>query len=172
MRIISIRWGRRPLVLVATGVALALILIAVGARRRRANEDVPTTPVLRGDLQIDVLPDLNKGLVTILTYGVLITRLGFYRDDWYLLSTGQSQGSAGIVGLFQIDRPLLGYLYAFAFRALGATPLAWQLAALLMRLTGNLTFFWLLRRLWPGAMCPRPRNMLDRCSISHLRATI
>ena len=58
-------------------------------------------------------------VVTLLTYGILIPQLGFYRDDWYLLSTAQSQGPAGIIALFQIDRPLVGYLYAVAYRLLG-----------------------------------------------------
>ena len=89
------------------------------------------------------------GLVTVLTYGVLITRLGFYRDDWYLLSTAQSQGPAGIVALFQIDRPLIGYFYAIAYRLLGTLPLGWQIFGLILRLGGNLAFFWLLRLLWP-----------------------
>ncbi len=88
-------------------------------------------------------------LVTLLTYGILISQLGFYRDDWYLFSTAQSQGPAGIVALFQIDRPLVGYLYAFGYQLLGVSPLAWQVAALFMRLAGNLAFFWLLRLLWP-----------------------
>ncbi len=48
-------------------------------------------------------------LVTLLTYGVLIPQLGFYRDDWYLFSTAQSQGSAGISGLVP-DRSPLGRL--------------------------------------------------------------
>jgi len=87
--------------------------------------------------------------VTLLTYGVLIPQLGFYRDDWYLLSTAQSQGSAGIVALFQIDRPLIGYLYVIGFKWFGLSPLAWQVAALLIRLAGNLALFWLLRLLWP-----------------------
>lgn len=88
-------------------------------------------------------------LVTVLTYGVLIPRLGFYRDDWYLFSTAQSQGPAGIVALFQIDRPLVGYFYAMGYRLLGISPLAWQVAALCMRIGGNLAFFWVLRLLWP-----------------------
>jgi hypothetical protein len=88
-------------------------------------------------------------LATLLAYGVLLPQLGFYRDDWYLLSTAQSQGSAGIVALFQIDRPLVGYFYAIAYRLLGLSPLAWQIAALLMRLAGNLAFLWLIRLLWP-----------------------
>jgi hypothetical protein len=88
-------------------------------------------------------------LVTVLTYGVLIPQLGFYRDDWYLFSTAQSQGSAGIVALFQIDRPLVGYLYAIGFKLLGLSPLAWQVVTLFIRLAGNLALFWLLRLLWP-----------------------
>lgn len=86
---------------------------------------------------------------TLLTYGILIPWLGFYRDDWYLFSTAQSQGSSGIVALFQIDRPLIGYLYAVGYRVLGVSPLAWQVTTLFMRLAGNFAFFWLLRLLWP-----------------------
>jgi hypothetical protein len=96
---------------------------------------------------------LSIGLITVLTglaYGILITQLGFYRDDWYLFSTAQSQGTAGIVALFQIDRPLVGYLYAACYRLLGTAPLAWQLTVLVVRLAGNLAFFWLLRMLWPA----------------------
>ncbi len=95
---------------------------------------------------------LSLGLitfVTLLTYGVLIQKLGFYRDDWYLFSTAQSQGSAGIVALFQIDRPLLGYLYALGYQVFGGTPLPWQVATLIIRLIGNLAFFWLVCLLWP-----------------------
>ncbi len=88
-------------------------------------------------------------LVTILTYGVLIPQLGFYRDDWYLFSTAQSQGLAGIRALFQIDRPLIGYLYSFGYQLLGISPFAWQAVTLLTRLVGNLALFWLVRLIWP-----------------------
>jgi hypothetical protein len=88
-------------------------------------------------------------LVTVLTYGILIPQLGFYRDDWYLFSTAQAHGPTGIVGLFQIDRPLVGYFYAVGYELLGLAPLAWQVAALVMRLAGNAAFLWLLRLLWP-----------------------
>ncbi len=88
-------------------------------------------------------------LVTALAYGVLIPQLGFYRDDWYLFSTAQSSGPSGIVALFQIDRPLVGYFYAVLYEALGSSPLGWQLAALVTRVGGNAAFLWLLRTLWP-----------------------
>ncbi len=90
-------------------------------------------------------------LVTLVTYGVLIRQLGFYRDDWYLFSTAQSQGSTGVIALFQIDRPLVGYFYALGIRVLGMSPLAWQLATLAIRVAGNLAFLWLVRLIWPGS---------------------
>ena len=88
--------------------------------------------------------------MTVVTYGVLLPQLGFYRDDWYLLATAQSEGPAGIISLFQIDRPLLGYLYAGAYRLLGVDPLAWQVATLVLRVAGNLLFWRLLRMTWPA----------------------
>lgn len=88
-------------------------------------------------------------LVTALTYGILIPQLGFYRDDWYLFSTAQSGGASGIIALFQIDRPLVGYFYAAGYQLLGSSPLAWQVSALLVRIAGNLGFLWLLRLIWP-----------------------
>src|SRR5512142_2290628 len=89
-------------------------------------------------------------LVTLVAYGVLIPQLGFYRDDWYLFSTAQSQGSAGVIALFQIDRPLVGYFYALGIQVLGMSPLAWQVATLFVRLAGSLAFLWLLRLIWSG----------------------
>jgi len=86
--------------------------------------------------------------VTLLTYGVLISQLGFYRDDWYQMWTAQSQGSAGLIALFQSDRPLVGYLYALAYRFIGTAPLGWHIYALVVRLIGSLAFFWLARSIW------------------------
>ena len=66
-------------------------------------------------------------LATLLTYGVLISQLGFYRDDWYLLWTAESQGMAGILKLFRGDRPFVGWLYSFDFSMLGISPFGWHL---------------------------------------------
>jgi len=89
-------------------------------------------------------------LTTILTYGALIPKLGFYRDDWYFLWTAQAQGAQGIVALFSIDRPLVGWIYLLDSMILPASPLAWHIFALLLRLLGVLGFFWLARLLWPA----------------------
>ncbi|MDD2922829.1 MAG: hypothetical protein PHQ36_11155 [Anaerolineales bacterium] len=84
----------------------------------------------------------------IATYGALISHLGFYRDDWYLLWTAQSQGTQGILKLFAGDRPFDGWLYSLDFWMMGLSPLRWHLYALGVKIVSALAFFWLLRSLW------------------------
>jgi hypothetical protein len=89
-------------------------------------------------------------LVAALSYGILIQRLGFYRDDWYMLWAGQSNmGLSGIIQLFQTDRPLIGWVYALIFKLIGANVLYWQLYALLLKILTGLTFLWIMRLVWP-----------------------
>ena len=89
-------------------------------------------------------------LAAALTYGVLLPKLGFYRDDWYMLWSGQSRdGLAAIIRLFQTDRPLIGWTYALIFKLIGANVLMWQLLALLLKICTGLAVFWLLRLVWP-----------------------
>lgn len=88
--------------------------------------------------------------VVILTYGVLLPQLGFYRDDWYMLQTGQARGAAGLIEIFQTDRPFIGYLFALYFRLLGTAPLGWHLGALSIKIVGAVSFLWLMRLLFPG----------------------
>jgi hypothetical protein len=88
-------------------------------------------------------------ITTVLSYGILIPQLGFYRDDWYMLLAGQSEGAQGIINLFAIDRPLIGYLYALDYAVLGNSVLGWHLYALFLRLLGSVGFFYLLRAIWP-----------------------
>jgi hypothetical protein len=95
---------------------------------------------------------LSAGLIlltTILTYGVLIPHLGFYRDDWYMIWTAQSQGPQGVLNLFKGDRPFIGILYAFDYSLLGKTTLYWHLYALIIKLIGGFALLWLLRLIWP-----------------------
>ncbi|MDD2922862.1 MAG: hypothetical protein PHQ36_11320, partial [Anaerolineales bacterium] len=87
--------------------------------------------------------------VVFLTYGILIPQLGFYRDDWYMLLAGQGHGSAGLIALFQTDRPFIGYLYAIYFRLLGTSPLGWHIFALVVKMAGGVSFLWFARLLFP-----------------------
>ena len=89
-------------------------------------------------------------LSVVLTYGILIPRLGFYRDDWYMLWSGQSpSGLSGIIRLFQTDRPLIGWTYALIFKFIGTSHLAWQFLALALKISSGLAVLWLLRLVWP-----------------------
>lgn len=88
-------------------------------------------------------------VTTLLSYGILIPQLGFYRDDWYMLLAGQTEGARGIINLFAIDRPLLGYIYALDYALLGSSVLGWHLYALFLRLLGSVAFFYLIRAIWP-----------------------
>ena len=88
-------------------------------------------------------------LSTLLSYGILIPQLGFYRDDWYMLLAGQTEGAQGIINLFAIDRPLIGYIYALDYALLGSSVIGWHLYALFLRLLGSIGFFYLLRVIWP-----------------------
>jgi hypothetical protein len=98
-------------------------------------------------------PWLASGLIilaTALTYGILLPKLGFYRDDWYMLWSGQSKdGLSAIIRLFQTDRPLIGWTYAWIFKLIGANVLMWQLLALVLKICTGLAVFWLLRLVWP-----------------------
>ena len=88
-------------------------------------------------------------IVTLLTHAPLLSQLGFYRDDWYLIWTGQSLGIEGIIALFRGDRPLFGQLYALDYLLLGDAPLGWHILGLIVKLITALGTLWLLRSLWP-----------------------
>jgi hypothetical protein len=88
-------------------------------------------------------------LLTIITHGLRLIDLGFYRDDWYLLWNGYTQGFQSIGPIFQGDRPFMGIIYSWVYRFLGNEALAWHLYALVLKLGGALAFFWLLRMIWP-----------------------
>lgn len=88
-------------------------------------------------------------IAALITYAPLLSQLGFYRDDWYLIWTAQTQGAEGILSLFRGDRPFLGWLYVFDYNLLGSSPLNWHIYALILKIIGGLGFLWLLRSLWP-----------------------
>jgi len=88
-------------------------------------------------------------LTSIVTYGLAISKLGYYHDDWYLLWSGQARGADSIIPLFSTDRPFMGVIYSFVYRLLGDSYVNWHVYALMWRLVGGLAFFWILRLIWP-----------------------
>ena len=84
-----------------------------------------------------------------ITYLPFIRKQFFYRDDWYMIWAGYTQGVHAIIEEFSVDRPFLGLIYAANYLLLGNNPLAWNLYALFLRLSGAFAFLWLLRIIWP-----------------------
>lgn len=88
-------------------------------------------------------------LVALMTHAPLIPELGYYRDDWYLIWTGHTQGFEKIPNLFLLDRPFMGLVYSLDYLILGDNPLNWHLYAFFLQVLGSLAFFWILRMLYP-----------------------
>ena len=87
-------------------------------------------------------------LVTIAAYIPLISQLGFYWDDWPMLWFKITKGAEGFATAFDSDRPFLGYLYQITAH-LSNDPLVWQIITVILRWAVTLSFWWMLRQLWP-----------------------
>ena len=85
-----------------------------------------------------------------LAYGPFLPKLGFYRDDWYVLWAAHTHGTRSLVALFSIDRPMVGQLFAWTSSVFGDNALAWQVHALFLRWLGASLTLVLLRAVWPS----------------------
>lgn len=84
----------------------------------------------------------------ILAYGLLIPWLGLYWDDW-ALTWFSHEYSANYFIDYAAYRPVSGWLYTLFFSLLGENILAWQIFALVANWLSVLSFWWLLRLIWP-----------------------
>jgi len=89
-------------------------------------------------------------LVSAITFLPLANRLGFYRDDWYMLWSANARGANSIIDLFSIDRPFMGFTYGLTYRLLGNSPLPWQLYAFALKTLGAMALYGIVRLMWPG----------------------
>lgn len=88
-------------------------------------------------------------VLAVLAYGWQLGRLGLYWDDWLFLWAAANPDPAFYQTLFAASRPLT-WLPAYGLaRLLPPDPLAYHLAALLVRALGALAFWDFLRQLWP-----------------------
>jgi hypothetical protein len=83
-------------------------------------------------------------------YAPLITRLGFYWDDFPINWIASTMGGAGLARYFSTNRPVWGLIYQVTTPLLGSTPLPWQVFALLLRWLTGLALWALLRLTWGG----------------------
>lgn len=91
------------------------------------------------------------GLITlaVLAYAVHIGRLGFYRDDWYMVWAGTLLGADEISTLVLFERPVRTLFYEAAYSLIGNNVLGWHLTSLVLRIGSAAAFLWVLRQVWP-----------------------
>jgi hypothetical protein len=87
-------------------------------------------------------------IIAILSYGLLINRLGYYWDDFPLSYIHNVYGSAGLERYFSTNRPFWGYLYQVTFYLFNQ-PWQWQINALVWRWLSAVILWILLRETWP-----------------------
>lgn len=95
---------------------------------------------------------LALGLLTLcgLSYGLLAPKMGFFLDDWYIVSTYRIFGVSGFTEYFRGDRPLLSFIYLIFMPIFKDSLLAWQILAIFTKCLSALTFWILLEMLLPG----------------------
>lgn len=94
-------------------------------------------------------PALYLLVLCLAAYAPLITRLGFYWDDFPISWIAATMGGEGLERYFSTNRPVWGMIYRLTTPLLGSTPLVWQVAALLLRWASGLALYWLVRLVWP-----------------------
>ena len=87
--------------------------------------------------------------VCILSFGLLIPKLGLYWDDWETIQVLKLYGIDRIWDYFRGDRPLSGWTYALFAPFVGTSVLGWQIISLLLRYASGLAMWWLLNLIWP-----------------------
>lgn len=88
-------------------------------------------------------------LLGALVFLPLVSKLGYYRDDWHVAWAGYTRGPQQIFDQHLTDRPFMGLLYAGTYMVLGDRPIAWQLYSVGMKITGAIIFYWLGTLIWP-----------------------
>ena len=98
-------------------------------------------------LQVWVVPIALLVLCSI-SYGMFISKLGFYWDDWSIAYYIHFYGPSSFKEAFANDRPLLAYIYMITTSILGETPFLWHIFALLTRWLSCVALWWSLKGLW------------------------
>lgn len=89
--------------------------------------------------------------IAILGFGLLANRLGFYQDDWPYVFYAFNKGIPSLAQeLYYDSRPNAAWLYISMFNLLGFKPMAWHIAAIILRWLTATMLWYLLRRIWPA----------------------
>ena len=92
---------------------------------------------------------LPLGIFVLLTYGLLLDKLGFYWDDWPYVWTRLELGYHGLLRHFSFSRPVAGQIHNIAILLTNGHPLLAQIWGLCMQVFGSFCAGVLIREVWP-----------------------
>ncbi|HSL31291.1 MAG TPA: hypothetical protein VK900_18965 [Anaerolineales bacterium] len=110
---------------------------------------------LRSSYRSFHLPDIAVPIVIlamlILAFGLVISALGIYQDDWIFVYNAFVHGPQGLREFLNADgTPFSSFMNIVLFNLLGVKPLYWHMAALIARWLTVVAFWMILRQLWPA----------------------
>ncbi len=89
--------------------------------------------------------------VLFLAFGLRISSLGIYQDDWVFVYNAYVRGPQGLWNFLSSDgAKFSSFMNITLFHILGFKPLHWHVAALLARWLTVMMMWLVLRRLWPA----------------------
>ena len=89
------------------------------------------------------------GIFVLLSYGLILNKLGFYWDDWPYVWTRLELGYHGLLRHFSFSRPVAGQLHNIAILITNGSPLLSQIYGLVMQVFGSFCAGLLVREVWP-----------------------
>jgi len=87
--------------------------------------------------------------ICLLSFGVLIPLLGFYWDDWPVITTIRLLGVDAFWEFYKGERPFSAWTYIIFGPIFGANQIAWHLFTLALRWLTVLGMWWCLLLIWP-----------------------
>lgn len=88
-------------------------------------------------------------ITTIIAYGLLLPKTGFYWDDWPFAWTAKFLGPQEFIPAFQGVRPFLGPIFLVTTSLIPPIPIYWQIFALIIRFLAGLSTWFALNQIWP-----------------------
>ncbi|HSL27696.1 MAG TPA: hypothetical protein VK900_00740 [Anaerolineales bacterium] len=95
------------------------------------------------------IPLLLLLIASAVIYLPRIDQIGYMNDDWYLMYSAHAYGPQVFTDIYSIDRPARALVLTPAYMLFGDNPFYYNLSAYFLRLISGISFFWLLRLLWP-----------------------
>lgn len=96
----------------------------------------------------DALAISSLFAIGALVYGVFISSVGFYWDDWPVIWVYRALGSQGVTDYFAGNRPISGWIYAHLAPLLGISPIGWQTVNLVVRCVSSVGLYVFFCLLW------------------------